>query len=92
MKRWIFIGSVLSFACNSNPSAPAPAPTTTAQATSVVTASAQPAITYDDADLPVPADFEDEAEKTITAANYKDELEKIESELGGPDTSRPVPR
>jgi hypothetical protein len=31
--------------------------------------------------VPVAADFEEEAEKTITKANYKTELDSLESEL-----------
>ena len=34
-----------------------------------------------DTDLAVPADFADEAEKSITTANYKAELDTIESEV-----------
>jgi hypothetical protein len=31
--------------------------------------------------IPVTADFEDEAEKTITPANYKSELDSLEKEI-----------
>lgn len=34
-----------------------------------------------DTDLAVPADFADEAEKSITAANYKTELDSLEKEI-----------
>lgn len=34
-----------------------------------------------DADLPVPADFEEEAEKQITPATYKQELDALEKEV-----------
>lgn len=37
-----------------------------------------------DADLAVPADFADEAEKSITAANYKSELDSLEKEIDAP--------
>jgi hypothetical protein len=35
-----------------------------------------------DDDLPTPADFDDEAEKQITPANYKAELDTLEKEIG----------
>ena len=38
-------------------------------------------VTIADEDLAVPADFEDEAAKTITVATYKAELDALESEL-----------
>ena len=37
-----------------------------------------------DTDLAVPADFADEAEKSITAANYKTELDSLEKEIDAP--------
>jgi hypothetical protein len=36
-----------------------------------------------DADLPVPADFEEDAEKSITMATYKAELETLTKEVEG---------
>jgi hypothetical protein len=42
-------------------------------------AATQPAIA--DEDLAVPADFEDEAARTITVASYKAELDTLETEL-----------
>ena len=33
-------------------------------------------------DLPTPADFDDEAEKQITSANYKSELDTLDKEIG----------
>ena len=33
-------------------------------------------------DVPTVADFEEEAEKAITAENYKAELDKLEAEIG----------
>jgi len=36
-----------------------------------------------DADLPVSADFEEDAEKTITTASYKAELESLTKEVEG---------
>jgi hypothetical protein len=37
-----------------------------------------------DTDLAVPADFADEAEKSITTANYKAELDSLEKEIDAP--------
>jgi hypothetical protein len=37
-----------------------------------------------DADLAVPADFVDEAEKSISTANYKAELDLLEKEIDAP--------
>lgn len=37
--------------------------------------------TIADTDLAVPADFEEESEKAITVANYKAELDTLDSEL-----------
>jgi hypothetical protein len=34
-----------------------------------------------DSDLPTPADFDDQAEKDITSANYKAELDTLEKEI-----------
>jgi hypothetical protein len=39
---------------------------------------------YADEDVAVPSDYEQEAEKAITKANYKDELRAIQAELGVP--------
>jgi hypothetical protein len=36
-----------------------------------------------DADLAVPADFEEDAERTITAASYKEELAALDTEING---------
>lgn len=37
-----------------------------------------------DSDLPVQADFEEEAEKAISASNYKAELDSLEKEVAAP--------
>lgn len=50
-------------------SAPAPASTTEAQAA------------IQDTDLATPADFDDEAEKQVTPANYKGELDALDKEI-----------
>ena len=54
--------------------ATAPTPAATAAATAV---GATPAAD----NIPVAADFEDEAEKSITKANYRAELDSLEAEL-----------
>ncbi len=41
-----------------------------------------------DEDLPVPADFEEAAEKEVTDDNYKAELDKEEKALGPEDTAK----
>lgn len=41
------------------------------------------AVQLSDEDLAVQADFEEDAERTITAANYKTELDSLEKELEG---------
>ena len=49
-------------------------------AATTATAAAQP-VTIDDSDLATPADFEAEAEKAITKANYKTELATLETDI-----------
>ncbi|MCC6557080.1 MAG: hypothetical protein IT372_29360 [Polyangiaceae bacterium] len=46
--------------------------------------SAAPAAALTDQDVPLPSDFEDEAEKSITPANYKAEADAIEKEIDAP--------
>lgn len=41
------------------------------------------AVQLNDDDLAVTADFEEDAERTITAANYKTELDSLEKEIEG---------
>lgn len=48
---------------------------------SAVTASSASAAVVKDDDLATPADFEDEAEKSISAANYKAEVDALEKEI-----------
>ncbi|AKU99295.1 hypothetical protein AKJ09_05959 [Labilithrix luteola] len=58
------------------------APTAVASAAPVETAAAQPAaVAIDDGDLATPADFEETAEKSITKANYKQELASLETDI-----------
>jgi hypothetical protein len=61
------------------PAAPAPAPAAAATSAASTTAAAPPAAEPEN--VPVAADFEEEAEKTITRANYKAELDTLEAEL-----------
>ena len=42
---------------------------------------AQAPVALTDKDVPLPADFDDEAEKQITSANYKQELDTLEKEI-----------
>jgi hypothetical protein len=62
------------------------APTTTnavsdaAAATTTTTPAATP-VTINDSDVSTPADFEESAEKAITAKNYKTELSTLEAEV-----------
>jgi len=42
---------------------------------------AQGAAEIKDEDIPTQADFDDEAEKQITTANYKSELDSLEKEI-----------
>ena len=39
------------------------------------------AVALSDSDLPVSADYEEEAEKKISASNYKSELDALEKEV-----------
>ena len=62
------------------------APTTTNATTgaAAATTTAMPAavpVTINDSDLSTPADFEESAEKAITAKNYKTELSTLETEI-----------
>ena len=54
--------------------------TTNTTATATATAAAQP-VTIDDKDLATPSDFEEAAEKSITKANYKNELTQLETDI-----------
>ena len=43
--------------------------------------SGEAAASVKDEDLATPADFDDEAAKSVTAANYKQELDSLEKEI-----------
>ncbi len=58
---------------------PAQAAAPAASAAAPAPAAAAPAATAEN--IPVAADFEDEAEKSITKANYKAELASLEAEI-----------
>jgi hypothetical protein len=96
MKHSILFSSAILLACvacdGGNQSGPA-ATTSTAQTSAATAAkpSAEPQAEYKDADLPVPADFEDDAETNISDKNYKDEINKIEGELGGAENPEKPP-
>jgi hypothetical protein len=75
MNRWLTLGllaaSLCAVACEEQKAAdPAAAG---GQATA-------PAAIKDE-DIPTPADFDDEAEKDITATNYKAEVDTLEKEI-----------
>ncbi|CAN5902644.1 hypothetical protein BH11MYX4_BH11MYX4_67320 [soil metagenome] len=59
---------------------PAGKNTTTTNAPTTAAATAQP-VTIDDGALSTPADFEEAAEKTITARTYKADLASLEADL-----------
>jgi len=42
-------------------------------------------VVLDDKDIPTAADFDDQAEKDITATNYKTELDALEKEISAQD-------
>ena len=64
------------------PPAAASGASASAMAAPAATAGATPAPTAPAAEtIPVAADFEDEAEKSITKANYKAELSSLEAEI-----------
>ena len=42
-------------------------------------------VVLDDKDVPTPADFDDQAEKDISATNYKSELDALEKEISAQD-------
>ncbi len=89
----VFLLSFSLFACDEGgnaASAPSAKPTATAGASgtakaapsgSISTAAASDA-QLDKEDIPVAADFEDEAEKSIDEDNVDDEVAKLEKEIG----------
>jgi hypothetical protein len=91
IKAAIVLASLSVFACDkpqedAKPAVPAPTATaTTATNTNTnTTAAAQPnaaPVTIADTDLATPADYEAEAEKTITSKNYKTEMASLEAEM-----------
>lgn len=60
-------------------------PTTTTNATTTAAVATTPPaatpVTINDSDLSTPADFEETAEKAITAKNYKAELTTLEADI-----------
>ncbi|MDI3281752.1 hypothetical protein [Polyangium sp. 15x6] len=50
------------------------------------TGAAAPApVVLDDKDIPTAADYDDQAEKDISATNYKNELDTLEKEINAQD-------
>jgi hypothetical protein len=90
------IAWVLAFLCTasgcSDSDGDAPATSASAAAPSASTV-APPSASgpYRDEDLPVPPDYEEEAEKAVTPSNYKDKLAEIERELEPPAPSASAP-
>jgi hypothetical protein len=96
MTRMLLASSLLlvAVACDEGakptptPTSPSSAPAATAKATSTATAdtgATKPAMSddpLDKEDIPVAADFEDEAEKDITDDNFDDEIDKLDHEIG----------
>jgi hypothetical protein len=68
----------LSAACDKEEKKPEPAAAPSAVAAPTVAAPAAPVANET---IPVAADFEEEAEKSITPANYKSELDSLEKEI-----------
>lgn len=60
---------------------PAAKNTTTTNAPTTATAAVAQPVTVDESVLSTPADFEEAAEKTITAKTYKADLATLEAEL-----------
>jgi hypothetical protein len=54
----------------------------TAAPTGAPTTASPVTVTINDSDVATPADFEETAEKAITAKNYKAELASLETEIG----------
>ena len=52
-----------------------------ATASATVAPTPAPAASITNENIPVAADFEEEAEKAITSANYKSELDSLEAEI-----------
>jgi hypothetical protein len=90
---------LVASACKDDPTPPAAASASASASAgprpSAAGSRSDPAEAYRDDDLPVAPDFEANAEKDITAENYKQKLAEIESALGttrdaGSDAAAPV--
>lgn len=87
----VVLGSLGLVACEQNKApetttptgttAKTPSETTNAATANPVTPPAPQAVAIADTDLSTPADFEEEAEKAITAKNYKTELASLETDV-----------
>jgi hypothetical protein len=67
--------------CEKGKEKPEPAPAAASVAVAAPAPPASAAAPAESENIPVAADFEEEAEKTITKANYKTELDALEAEL-----------
>ena len=87
MKRFVFTLAASALVCFSasceKEKTPEPAATTPSAVAPTVAAptAAAPVAAPAAENIPVAADFEEEAEKTITPANYKKELDSLEAEI-----------
>ena len=57
-------------------------PTASAPAAPTATDAAPPPVALDEASVPTPQDFEEEAAQKVTPANFKAELAKLQKEIG----------
>ncbi len=86
MIRTAFFLVVALAACD-RPKDDAPPRAPSAPSTSTAPSAASP---YKNEDLPVDADFEEEAEKSVDAKNYKQELDALDKAIGDvPDGTAP---
>jgi hypothetical protein len=89
--RRLVLCACLFVACGENAGQPSPAASAAPSASAATAPSAagsEAGASYKDADLPVPGDFEEEAEKSLTPSNYKEKLAELRGEIA-PDEPAP---
>lgn len=83
--RWLLVAALLACACENKDKAPeskpAPEPVASAPAAPPPPA-APPQVDLSKAEAPTEADFEADAEQSISAKNLDQELDKLEKEIG----------
>lgn len=96
IRQWQFLSAaalcLIMVGCgdDAKPTPPAPTgtvsakPTAAATAKATATAATTAVVAANDDDIPAEVDFEDEAEKDITADNLEAEIGKMEKELDAP--------